>query len=250
MLKGFDGTRLRSILGVALVLGAASGILASILSTVIAEPIIDDAIALEESRADPNAPPEPELVARELQRGTGRFAAYALGGAAFGLLFGLTYALLRRSHTEPLRCAALTGAVLTGAITISPWLKYPPNPPAAGDPATLAERQQLYSLLILVSAVVLLGAIALAGRLRAAHWAEHRRVAAVVIAGAIAMAAVFALFPPAPDAACAPADLVWRFRVASLATNMVVWTGLALGFGVIAAGSHRKVAASVSPGRR
>lgn len=250
MLKGFDGTRLRSILGAALLLGAAAGVSASVLSTVIAEPIIDDAIALEESRADPNAAAEPELVARELQRGTGRFAAYALGGAAFGLLFGLTYAVLRRRHAEPLRCAALTGVVLAGAITISPWLKYPPNPPAVGDPATLAQRQQLYALLILVSAVVLFGLVALAGRLRAAQWAEHRRVAAVVIAAAVAMAAVFALFPPPPDAASAPADLVWRFRVASLATNLVVWTGLALGFGVIAAGSQRKVAASVSPGRR
>lgn len=245
MRKGFDPTRLRSVLWSAILLGALAGILASVVSTVIAEPLIEKAILIEESRADPSEPAEPPLVSRELQAGPGRFAAYALGGTAFGLLFGLTYVVLRRRHPEPLRCAVLTGAILAGAITVSPWLKYPPNPPAVGDPATLAQRQQLYALLILATAVVLFGVVALAARLRAAQWAEHRRVAAVVIVGGLAVAAVLALFPPAPDPVSAPADLIWRFRLASLATNLVVWAGLALGFGVVAARSE--LASSVSP---
>lgn len=248
MFKGLGGRRLRSILVGAMLLGGAAGVLASVVATVIATPIMDEAIAIEESRADPKAAAEPELVPRELQAGPGRFAAYALGGTAFGLLFGLTYVVLRRRHPEPLRCAVLTGAVLAGAITVSPWLKYPPNPPAVGDPATLAQRQQLYVLLILATAAVLFGVVALAARLRAAQWAEHRRVAAVVIVGGLAVAAVFALFPPAPDPVSAPADLIWRFRLASLVTNLVVWAGLALGFGVIAAGGEQ--GSSVSPGQR
>ena len=48
--------------------------------------------------------------------------------------------------------------ILAGAFTVAPWLKYPPNPPAVGDPGTLAERQGLYVAVICIAAALGLGA--------------------------------------------------------------------------------------------
>ncbi len=44
---------------------------------------------------------------------------------------------------------------MAGAFTVMPFVKYPPNPPAVGDPATISERQWKYLALIFLSLVVL-----------------------------------------------------------------------------------------------
>ena len=180
-----------------------------------------------------------------MQRGPGLFAAYALAGAGFGLLFGAAYVLSRRGSSDHFRRALVCGAVLAGAMTVAPWVKYPPNPPAVGDPATLARRQVLYLSVIVVTAAVLAGAAWLSGRLRASGWTEPRRVAAVAAAVAIPLLVVFAALPPAPDAVTAPATLVWRFRLASLGGNLALWMVLTLAFGVLA--SQRRAAPAPVP---
>lgn len=181
-------------------------------------------------------------MSRDVQRGPGRFGAYALAGAAFGLMFGVAFLALRRSYPDPLRRALVAGVVLAGAVTLSPGLKYPPNPPTVGDPATLAERQWLYVVFIVLSAVVLFGVAYLAGRWREAGWAAHRRLTAVALAVVVPMLTAYALLPPPPDPVMAPATLVWRFRVASLGGNLLLWTVLTVGFGVAAAEAERRMA--------
>jgi predicted cobalt transporter CbtA len=69
----------------------------------------------------------------------------------------------------------------------------------------------------------------LSARLRAAGWADHRRLAAVTAAVALPLLAVMAAFPGAPDDIGVPAALVWRFRVASLGANATLWALLTLG---------------------
>ena len=91
-------------------------------------------------------------MSRSVQKGVGLFAAYAVSGAAFGLLFAVVFWALRRSRPDPFRRALVAGAVLAGALTVAPWLKYPPNPPAVGDPDTLAKRQLLYVSVICLAA--------------------------------------------------------------------------------------------------
>ncbi len=99
---------------------------------------------------------------------------------------------------------------------MAPWLKYPPNPPAVGDPDTLAQRQILYVSLICLTAVVGVAAAALSTRLRREGWSEARRVTAVVVAVAVPLGIAMAGLPGAPDPITVPADLLWRFRLASL----------------------------------
>lgn len=221
-------------------LGITAGIGAAAFLSVTGEPSIEDAIAIEQAQApaDEGHAAE-ELVSRSAQRGVGLFGAYALSGAAFGLLFGAGYLALGRSQPEPFRRALVAGTILAGALTVSPWLKYPPNPPAVGDPATLAHRQALYAGLVAFTAVVLFGAAWASGRLRQGGWPDYRRIGVVAGTVAVAMLAAYATFPPAPDPVEVPATLVWRFRVASLGGNLALWAVLTLGFGVLAASRAR-----------
>jgi predicted cobalt transporter CbtA len=245
MWQRVDPSRLRSLALTAALVGLFAGLVAATFASIAGEPAIDDAIAIEEANAA--AQPE-ELVAhsedeasvsRSDQRGVGLFGAYALTGAAFGALLALTAHGLRRGRPDPARRVVLAGGILAGAFTVAPWLKYPPNPPAVGDTATLAERQGLYVAVICIAAAVGLGATVVSSRLRAAGWGEHRRLAAVVATVAVPMLAAYALLPPAPDEVSVPATLVWRFRVASLGANLTLWAALTLAVAWLVAEAQR-----------
>ena len=106
-------------------------------------------------------------VSRTDQKGAGLFLAYALTGAAFGLFLAITSMSLRTTTGGPFRRVVVSGMVLAGAITVAPWLKYPPNPPAVGDPDSVGERERLFVLLIVLAALLLAGLAHLSSRLRA-----------------------------------------------------------------------------------
>jgi predicted cobalt transporter CbtA len=254
MWKRFDPTRPLAVIVGAILAGVVAGLVASVLLTFTAEPVIDRAIALEESHhaSEPNGAVEPELVSRRQQKGLGRFAAYGLGGGAYGVLFGIAFLALRRppapDGTRPEDAfgrAVRAGALMAGAFTVMPFLKYPPNPPGVGDPATLAERQWKYLALIFLSLVVLAVAARLSGRLRARGWHHDQRLVAVGLAVVVPLGLVCSALPPFPDAVDVPADLLWRFRIASLGGNLLLWTVLAVGFGAAAVRRERALAGPV-----
>ena len=237
VLRRINPARLGSLALTAAAVGLLAGLVAAVFATVAGEPAVDEAIEIEEAAAaqaeadgtaEEGHDEDEATVSRSDQRGVGLFSAYALTGAAFGGLLALTAHGLRRGRPDAWPRVLMAGAILAGAITVAPWLKYPPNPPAVGDPDTLAQRQSWYVTTILVAALVGLGATILARRLRDAGWAEPRRIAAVVAAVAVPMLVVFAAFPPGPDDIPVPADLVWRFRVASLGANLTLWALLTL----------------------
>ena len=234
MLRRLDLGRPRAAVGLAVVVGLLAGIAAAVFATVAAEPSIEAAIAIEEAHRPPADHGEP-LVRRSDQRGIGLLAGYALTGGGFGLLFGVAFAVSARRSSDWFRLALAVGSALAAALTVLPWLKYPPNPPAVGDPSTLAQRQGLYGGLVAVSAVLLLAATYGWRRLRRSGWSEHRAVAALAGSVAVGGLAVLALFPPAPDPVELPAGLVWSFRLASLGANLLLWAVLTLGFGLVAA---------------
>ena len=248
-----DPSRLRSLALAAALVGLLAGMVAACFASIAGEPAVDDAIAIEEANAaaqpeDPAAHSEDEAsVSRSDQRGVGLFGAYALSGAAFGALLALTAHGLRRGRPDPVGRVVLAGVILAGAFTVAPWLKYPPNPPAVGDPETLAERQGLYVAVICIAAALGLGATILSRRLRGRGWPEHRRLAAVVASVAVPMLAAYALLPPAPDEVSVPATLVWRFRVASLGANLALWATLTLGVAWLVAEAQRSRSPAEAP---
>ncbi|HLJ07494.1 MAG TPA: CbtA family protein [Acidimicrobiia bacterium] len=249
MWKRFDPSRPLAVIVGAVVAGVVAGLLASVLLTFTAEPVIDRAIALEGAHQaqEPNAAVEPEIVARSTQKGVGRFAAYGLGGGAYGVLFGIAFLALRR-RTGVFDRALLAGGLLAGAFTVMPFLKYPPNPPGVGDPATLSERQWKYLALIFLSLVILAGAARLSGRLRQRRWADDERRIAVGLAVVVPLGVICAALPPFHDAVDVPANLLWRFRMASLGGNLLLWAVLTAGFGAAAVRRERELAAPVPEG--
>ena len=54
---------------------------------------------------------------------------------------------------------------------------------------------------------------------------------------------VCAVLPPFSDAVDVPANLLWRFRIASLGGNLLLWSVLTVGFGAAAARRERELAA-------
>jgi predicted cobalt transporter CbtA len=247
MWKRFDPSRPFPVIVGAVVAGILAGLVASVLLTFTAEPVIDRAIALEESHhaAEPNAVVEPEIVSRTTQKGAGRFAAYGLGGAGYGVLFGVAFLALRRRRPADaaFRPALVAGALLAGAFTVMPFLKYPPNPPGVGDPATLSERQWKYLALIFLSLVVLAAAARLSRHLRERGWSDDGRLVAVGLAVVVPLGLLCAALPPFHDPIDVPANLLWRFRMASLGGNLLLWSVLTVTFGAAAVRRERALAA-------
>jgi predicted cobalt transporter CbtA len=264
-----DPSRLRSLALTAALVGLLAGVVAAVFATVAGEPAIEDAIAIEEAQAEAaeeaaeagagggSEPAEDAddadhddeaTVSRSDQRGVGLFSAYALTGAAFGGLLALTAHGLRRGRPDAWTRVLMAGGILAGALTVAPWLKYPPNPPAVGDTDTLAQRQSWYVTTILVAALVGLGVTVLSRRLRDDGWPDHRRLVALAAAVVLPMLVVFAAFPPAPDDIAVSAELVWRFRLASLGANLTLWTVLTLAMAWLVAEATRLADAGTGTG--
>lgn len=258
LLARLDFTRPRTVVVAALLVGVLAGLAGAVFHTVATEPRIDDAIAIEEAAAEPadagdgtdgaaadhaESDEGDVFVSRRDQKGVGLFLAYALTGGVFGLFLAVTSLTLRTTTGGPFGRVVTSGLLLAGAITVAPWLKYPPNPPAVGDPATVGERERLYVLCIVLAALLLAGVARLSGRLRTAGWPDDRRIAAVTVAGLVAFGLLFVLLPTSTVDIGVPANLLWQFRLNSLTGNLLMWTVLTLGLGALWSEATRRAAA-------
>ena len=220
-----------------MLLGIASACLMIAFAELFAEPRVEQAIAFEQAmdRAAGIAA-EPEIVSRAVQRGVGLLTAGLLYGAAFGGLFALVFSALfqrvGRLAARPLAAwLALAGFV---SIALIPMLKYPPNPPSVGAPETIGLRTALYVEMVLVSlGAVVLGV--LAGRRatrRFGTW-NGALIGTLAFLGIVAVAqAIMPDIGEVPEHF--PAVLLWRFRIASLGMQAVLWSGLGFSFGAAA----------------
>ncbi|WIM92602.1 CbtA family protein [Actinoplanes oblitus] len=219
------------LLTAGLLAGLIAGLLAGGFAYLAGEPRIDAAIAIEEQNtlAHGEAHGGEELVSRDTQKNVGLILATTLYGIAVGGFLATAYTLLRRRlHTSSDTRAALglAAAALTGIVLV-PFLKYPPNPPAIGDPATINQRTWSY-LAVLVLGLVAIWAGVLAARTQTPEW---RRATAGVLAFAVVVAIAYLLLPTineVPDTF--PPVLLWKFRIASLGTQAILWTALGLAF--------------------
>ena len=210
-----------------LLAGLIAGLLAGGFAFFFGEPHVEAAIALEEAAA-PAGGEEP-LVARSVQSGVGLLLATSLYGAALGGILATAYTLLRRRlHTGSDTSAALglAGAGLLGLVLV-PFVKYPPNPPAVGDPATIDQRTIAY-LAVVVLGLVAVWAAVLAARTQSHQW---RRAVAGTAGFLVVVAIAYTLLPTFDEVpADFPATLLWNFRISSLGTQVVLWTALGLTF--------------------
>ncbi|MEW9552929.1 CbtA family protein [Nonomuraea sp. NPDC050783] len=263
----------RTLLARGLLLGLLAGLVAGAFAFAFGEPRVDDAIALEEAAARAAAPEqaagrpahdhagqpahdhtgqagqaghdhgEEAAIGRPVQK-AGLFLATGLYGLAVGGVFALVFAGLR-GRVGPRsdgRLALAAAGTAFAAVILVPFVKYPANPPAVGDPETINGRTLLYVVMILVGLAATAIAVGTARRVTTGDaWA---RWTAAVAAFLVPVAAAWWLLPAVnevPDGF--PATLLWQFRLASLGTQLVFWAAFGVLFGWVSDRAARRAAA-------
>ncbi|MCR1770351.1 hypothetical protein B7760_04819 [Burkholderia glumae] len=216
--------------------GIAAGLLTFGFARIAGEPQVDQAIGFEQKLdAARGEAPEPELVGRPTQAGLGLGTGVVVYGAALGGLFALTFAFAygRIGSTRPRTLSACLALAAYVALVIVPSLKYPANPPSVGDPETIGYRTGLFFLMIAISIAVSVFSL----NLRRALAARLGQWSASIAAGLVFLAIITAvqLALPAIDEvpAAFPAVVLWKFRVAALGMQAILWATIGLLFGAL-----------------
>ncbi len=230
-----------------LIAGLIAGLLVFAIGRFVGEPQVDRAIAFETAMDEAKAkaavaaghPAEEldvELVSRPHQAGWGLFTGTMVYSTAFGGLFALVFGFIygRVGVADARLIALLLASGGFVAAFVVPDLKYPSNPPSVGEPDTIGIRTAMYFLMMACSIGGLVGAVAIRQNLAKRHglWnATLIGAAFYVVFAAVVMVIlpVVQEVPPGFDAV-----VLWRFRLATIAMQFVMWTTLGLLFGVLA----------------
>ena len=216
--------------------GLLAGLLAGLFAFFVGEPLLDRAVEIEHASGAHG-----ELVSRAVQK-AGLFFATGATGLFVGGLFGLAFAYFgERLSTESdwTRSLSLAGAVFVGLVLI-PFLKYPANPPSVGDPATIRARTAAYLALVGLSLLSILVSWFASRNLRKRGVGQLVRQVIVGMGLVAVVVVLFAALPAAVDPGKFPAGLLWSFRLSSLGTQVVLWTGIGTLFGGLCERTNRK----------
>jgi predicted cobalt transporter CbtA len=232
----------RTLLVRGMLVGIVAGLLVFAFARLVGEPQVERAIAFETSmdKAKGDAP-EPEMVSRKVQRSIGLLTGVVVYGAAVGGLFGLVFAFAygRVGIADPRALSALLAAIGFVTVVLVPSLKYPANPPSVGNPETIGIRTAAFFLLIAFSVATAVLAIQVGRRLNLRYGVWNSSL----IAGAlfvIIMSVISHLLPEIDEVPPGfPVTLMWRFRIAALEIQGVMWATLGLLFGWLTE-RHRK----------
>jgi len=236
---------LNRVLLLAVVAGLLAGMAAALFNAVLSEPIIDRAIAFEEQAAPADAHTsimasdgtehthsDDAPVSRDGQR-LGLWLGWGGLGIAWGTLAGAAYYLgwrqLAGAGAAWWRVAVAAGGWF--ALGALPFLKYPANPPAVGDPDTINERMRNFIGIEVLAVGAVIAGIAVGVTL----WRrtrDHRTATVVGLAVTLGLGAVlFFAFPSVTQETAAPASLIEEFRRHAFVGQMVFWGVFAAGFG-------------------
>lgn len=237
--------------------GAIGAVAAFLIARLCAEPVIARAIAFEDGQLDAGRAAGvhehgAELFGRGVQANIGLGFGVLIFGVAMGALFAVLFCVAAAAtepdtkELEPRKLSVLLAAGAFGAVYLVPFVKYPPNPPAVGRADTVAARTGWYLVMVAVSVGLAGAAVWLARRLDARLGAWNARLVATGVY-VVAIAVVMVLLPgvdetlgPMRDASGAiiypgfPADVLYEFRLVSLATQLVLWMGIGLVFATLA----------------
>ncbi|MGI5412365.1 CbtA family protein [Streptomyces chartreusis] len=230
-----NSATVRKLLVRGMLAGLAAGVLALIVAYVLGEPSVDKAIGFEEAHASGHEH-EVELVSRSLQSTAGLATGVLIYGVSFGGIAALAYcfALGRVGRFSPRATALLLSGCALLAVYVVPFLKYPANPPAVGDPDTIGRRTTLYFLMMVLSVLLAVAATILGRRLAPRLGTWYATVVAVA-AFALVIGLAFAFLPAVNEVpADFPAGVLWRFRLSALAMQATLWAGFGLLFGELA----------------
>jgi predicted cobalt transporter CbtA len=217
--------------------GVVAGLLVFALARWIGEPQVERAIAFETSmdRAK-GEPPEPEIVSRKIQSSLGLLTATVVDGTAIGGMFSLVFAFAfgRMQPASPRALSALLAALGFVTLAVVPALKYPANPPSVGNPETIGIRTEAFFLLLAFSVVTMILAVKVERYLHNRLGGWNASLSAVVFF-VIVIATASHFLPDFNEVPAGfPVTLMWKFRVAALEMQALLWSVLGFLFGWLA----------------
>ncbi|HEY7813582.1 MAG TPA: CbtA family protein [Nakamurella sp.] len=255
----------RTFLVRGLLAGLIAGVVTFGVAYVIGEPSINAAIAIEEAgsaavedhthdatvvgaaaAAEEHSHGGEAEVSRENQSTWGLATATILIGVALGGIAGLgaAFACGRFGRLSPRAGTAVVAAIGFVSIYLVPFLKYPPNPPAVGNPDTIGQRTAWYFAMLAVSVVAAVAAVVVACRLtpRLGSWPAGLAAGAGYLVVVLVTAGLLPSIDEVPDDF--PADLLWEFRTASLAVQLTLWLVIGVALATMIGSAARKSAGS------
>jgi predicted cobalt transporter CbtA len=266
----------KHIIGRGLLAGAIAGVLAFLFARIFVEPQIDLAIGYEDGigaaheALEEAAAASTGIAAHSHGEGGGGFTravqmniGMGLGvllfslaiAALFAVVFAVTYGRVGSISARLLSVYIAGGMLLS--LYVVPSLKYPASPPALSLDETIQQRTLLYIAMTVLSAALLIGAVAL-GRGWAAKLGTWNAALAAGAAYIVAVAVVMLILPtisetPGPLADDAgvivyegfPADVLYEFRLYSLGTQVIIYGTIGLVFAALSSrlldGDRREV---------
>ena len=210
--------------------GVIAGIILAFLNLEIVEPTIDKAIALEVQKqvsSGENVNMSELIDYRYWQKG-GAFAGGTIYGAGLASLFGVIFVFARNKlpGKNNKQKAIFLAGIMWLVLFIMVALKYPPNPPAVGDPGTIYYRETLYVGYIMISGFAALG--------MAVIWIRTRMSSKKIIIPLMYLAIMvtaYVVMPSNPDKIEISMDLIQTFRILTATTIGVFWGILGIIFG-------------------
>ena len=214
--------------------GALAGLILAGMNMFVVEPYVDKAIGMETAKAidlGKNVPTDDEQNSYRILQKSGSFVGGSILGMAFGSLLGIVYMFCRKAipFSSDIKRAVFLSLAMCLVIFVVPFIKYPGNPPAVGNPDTIWLRESLYIGFLSVSSLSALFLGIMSYKLR------HIQKALIVMPlfYVVIVSIAFVLFPPNPDKISIPMDLVNSFRVMSGFIMVCVWVALGVVFGVL-----------------
>jgi predicted cobalt transporter CbtA len=222
-----------TFIAMTLLSGAIAGAILGLINQGIVEPFIDKAIGIE-TQKQVNAGKIIDFAQQSQYRiyqKEGEIVAATVLGTSLASLFGVVFVYSRSSlaGSNNKKKALILAGLMFFVLFLVPALKYPANPPAVGNPATIYYRESLFIGFIAVSGFSTLG-LALLYRKLGSNQSKRRRIAIPLIYAAV-MVGAYVIFPPNPDKITIPMDLIVSFRIASVSTIGVFWGLLGIIFG-------------------
>lgn len=218
---------------VSILSGVIAGVILAGVNYFVAEPFIDQAIGIEvdNSIASGEVVDFDELSTYRVWQKEGTFAAGAFLGLTYGAILGIVYVISRKylPSSDDRKKALILAAIMCLSLYIVPFIKYPANPPAVGDPETIGLRDSLYTSYQLASGLIALGVSILMYKLRKISYIKY--VIPIIYLGLVAF--IYAVFPANPDEITAPMDLVNAFRAVTFGTMVMFYLVLGAIFGIM-----------------
>jgi predicted cobalt transporter CbtA len=212
-------------IAISLVSGIIAGEILAAINLFVVEPSTDKAISFETQKdiAKGEKVDFGELSAYRIWQKSGTFAAGAFIGMAYGGLLGIAYVFFRKylPFSDDRKKAILLAGLMYLALYLVPFSKYPPNPPAVGNPDTISLRQHLYTTYQITSVLVAIAMGVIFFRFRRVNKISYIIPALYLIS----IATMYVTWPPNPDKIEIPMSIVNIFRAVS-GTTMAIFFGL------------------------